>query len=204
MGLTDFLYRCPVCGKDPVEGQKTRARCPDCGARFEAAPRDGGIHVAVGDETRIEAAWTLADSMEEKGGAVARATSGEGTLEYSATAAVRFSTEQRTLRHRGSVLGFIEEFGPATAGRIRITDEALFFEEEGGREHVWHLMDLRAVQTSSSTVQVTLQDGRLVSFRFSDDSTRRWESLLYYVLRRCWKELGRGEILEFQPRIRAE
>lgn len=204
MPLTEFLYRCPRCGSAPLEGAKTRARCAGCDSRYEAAPRDGGIHVVGPEGTRIEPAWKLAVAMEKRGGALpSGGGAGEG-LSYHATATMRVSTDQEPLKHKDHVVGFIEKFGPATPGTVSITPTVLRFETKDGEVHEWPLGEIRALQTSSSTVQITLAGSVLVSFRLEDDSTRRWEQMLSRALRRLWRREGRGEIVEFQPRIRAE
>lgn len=66
----------------------------------------------------------------------------------------------------------------------------------------WPLLEIRAVQTSSSSLQISPAEGGVVEFRFPGDSTRRWESLLHHALRQAFRRAGRGEIVEFQPRIR--
>jgi hypothetical protein len=40
-----------------------------------------------------------------------------------------------------------------------------------------------------------------VTFRFRTGSPRLWEELLQRALRALWRDLGRGEIREYQPRI---
>lgn len=72
---------------------------------------------------------------------------------------------------------------------------------EGGLLEEWPLLDIRAVQTSSSSLQISPQGGGVVQFRFQGDSPRRWEDLLRRTLREAYRRAGRGEILEFQPRI---
>ena len=66
----------------------------------------------------------------------------------------------------------------------------------------WPLLDIRALQGSSSSLQISPLEGGVVTFRFEEESSRRWEELLKAGLRRMWSEAGRGEIAEFQPRIR--
>ncbi len=67
----------------------------------------------------------------------------------------------------------------------------------------WDLEEIRSLQASSSSVQLTTERGALLLFRFRNDSTRRWESLLRGAVARRWEALGRGRVVEFQPRIRA-
>jgi len=65
----------------------------------------------------------------------------------------------------------------------------------------WSLLEIRAVQTSSSSLQFSPRGGGLVELRFPYDSPLRWETLLRGALRRAYRREGRGEIVEFQPRI---
>ena len=62
-------------------------------------------------------------------------------------------------------------------------------------------MDLRAVQASSSSLQVYTLAQELVHFRFLEDSAFRWDCLLQETLRAAYRAAGKGEIVEFQPRI---
>jgi hypothetical protein len=74
---------------------------------------------------------------------------------------------------------------------------------EKGTE-TWPLLEIRAVQTSSSCLQFSPASGGLVELRFPHDSPFRWETLLRNALRRVYRREGLGEIVEFQPRIVAE
>jgi len=204
LALTDFLYRCPHCGTDPLEGEKTRASCRACGSRFEAAPRDGGIHIVSREGTWIDPAWKLAADMEKQGAPLPESSRHESEFAHEALARARFSNRQDPLRHRGRLLGFVERFGPPVKGTLRITPDLLRFDARDRTSHEWPLGRIRALQAASSSVQITLDRAVLVSFRLEDDSTRRWEELLSHALRQLWRREGRGEIVEFQPRIRAK
>jgi hypothetical protein len=87
-------------------------------------------------------------------------------------------------------------------GTLALDGTELSFREDGGGRHGWRLADLRALQGSSSEVQVSPASGGLVAFRLAEDSPRRWEEALKAGLRAVWRHQGRGEIVEFQPRIR--
>ena len=101
----------------------------------------------------------------------------------------------------GEVVGFVEALGSAQRGWLDVTDRELTFRAEDTTElAVTPLDSIRAIQTSSSSLQVGTDRG-LSQFRFETDSLRRWETLLRELVRREYLRRGRGEILEFQPRI---
>lgn len=203
MALRDLIYRCPRCGRDPVEGTKDEVRCPGCGCRYERGEPPAGIRVREeGEKPRSVPAHRLMESIREAGGPFPAATSEDGSVRYEATVEVRQGREEEALRYRGSLLGFAERLEGGRREALRVTDEALeLVGREGGPHSHWNLMDLRAVQSSSSSLQVYTATRELVHFRFLDDSPYRWEELLHELLRRAYRESGRGEIVEFQPRI---
>lgn len=202
MGLKTLLYRCPLCGQDPVEGRKDEVRCPACGTRFERGDARSSIRVERKEGTpKSVPARRLADAIDEKGGPLLAARDGEGGIRYEADVVVRRAVEERPLRYGGALLGFIERLEGGTPGVLRVDDVTLELAEEGRLRSRWSLMDLRAVQTSSSSVQIRAATGEVVDFRFVEDSPRRWEGLLHELLRRSYRRAGRGEIVEFQPRI---
>jgi hypothetical protein len=111
---------------------------------------------------------------------------------------------EKPFHFRGELLGFAEVFGPASEGVLEINEEALVLTPPGEAEEEadgWSLLDIRAVQTSSSSLQFACGDGSLIQFRFQQDSPRRWESLLKGALKAIYRKRGLGEIVEFQPRI---
>ncbi len=203
MALTDLLYRCARCGHDPLEGAGDGAVCPECGVRYTRLGSTGRIRVAAPGE---EGAWevlpgVLVEALEARGGPLSRARSPEGSLRYSTPVEVRIATEEEPIRWRGEVLGYAEAPGDPERGVLEITEEALALERAGGGRTVWSLLEIRAVQTSSSSLQIVPPEGGLVHFRFLVDSPRRWEGLLHAMVREAYRWAGRGEVLEFQPRI---
>jgi hypothetical protein len=117
------------------------------------------------------------------------------------------ATREIPFRFRGELLGFAEVFGPSTPGVLAIDPEGLTFQPDdaaGGKAERWLLLDIRAVQTSSSSLQFVPAEGGLIQCRFQSDSTRRWESLLRAALKAIYRLKGLGEIVEFQSRIVVE
>jgi hypothetical protein len=120
------------------------------------------------------------------------------------SAAARFALKEWPVRYRNAVVGFFEERGPKIAGTLRLGQREIRFTEAAGPVHEWLLLELSAVQTASAAIQISPPEGGLVSFRLIGDSPRRWEDSLKQRIRRLWHSAGRGEIREFQPRIRAQ
>ncbi len=70
---------------------------------------------------------------------------------------------------------------------------------EGGG--VWNHLDILAMQSTSSSLQLSLPGDRLVQFTFLDDSPRRWEVLMQQLISGAHQRAGHGRVVEFQPRI---
>ncbi len=202
MPLRHVLYRCPDCGHDPVAGEKDEATCPGCGTTFARPGRGSRVRVTRshgGEE------WAglhaLVDRIRAGGGALARARAEDGSLRYSADVTVRRSTGEEPAYLDGRVIGFFERMGSDTQGALTVTDDGLDLLTGTGERLSWPFDAVRALQTASASVQISLADGSVVQFEFLDDSPFRWEELLRFALRQWHREQGKGEILEFQPRI---
>jgi hypothetical protein len=109
---------------------------------------------------------------------------------------------ERPVQQDGELLGFIERFGPQIRGVVTLAEDAIHFQpEDGGPERSWRFADLTAVQPASSALQLKARGEPVVSLRFTSCSVRLWERRIQNALRRLFRETGRGEIVEFQPRI---
>jgi hypothetical protein len=117
---------------------------------------------------------------------------------------VRESGAESPVHWGGELIGFAEAMGPGDSGFLELDGTALVLRLECGRNQRWDLLDIRAVQTSSSSLQFSPLSGGLVEFRFPNDSPFRWEGILRQSLRLAYRAAGMGEIVEFQPRIVAE
>jgi DNA-directed RNA polymerase subunit RPC12/RpoP len=204
MGLANLLYRCPRCGTEPVEGEKDQVRCTGCGRSFvrgrghlEILETEPG---APGGPTRAVPAWVLTEAIRAMGGPLTRAMGPDGSISDAARVLFRRSLSEEPVYFRGRLLGFCEMRSEEAEGELRIRDRTVSLVRGDGTES-WDLLDLLALQTSSSSVQISTRDGGVIQFKFVSDSSRRWEDLLRLLVARAWREAGRGEILEFQPRI---
>lgn len=204
MSLSDLLYRCPECGRDPLPGEGDDAHCPDCGAGY--ARGDRGLEVLVtstGGETRPVPAYRLTERIRSLGGPLPRATAADGEIRYEAAVTFRPSVSEDPVHFHGRLLGFAERRGEAGEGVLSVVGRTLTLREES-RTRAWSILDLRALQGSSSSVQISAADGTVLQFAFPSDSSRRWEELLRLLISRAWSEEGRGRVVEYQPRIVCE
>ena len=118
---------------------------------------------------------------------------------------VRFqqARHEDPIRHKGELLGFAERFEAPQEGILELQRELLRITPvRSGGTLTWALEDIEAIQASSSTIQFSPTGGGVVLLRFLVESPRRWEDLLRAALQARWDALGRGSIVEFQPRIR--
>lgn len=203
MALRDLLYRCPRCGLDPLPGVGDLAECPSCGARYERGGSQTRVRVTLPGQEPFEAeARRLTAEIERHGGPLPdRDIPGGESILRSARVRLQEAGDERPVRWGGRLLGFVERFGDPREGTLSVTSDELAFVDAAGRREEWALDDLTALQASSSRVQVRTPGGRLLQFRFLDESPRRWESLLRQLVAAAWRRSGKGEVVEFQPRI---
>lgn len=194
MSLRDLLYLCAYCGDD-TRIVREKVRCESCGRTYEVPAGSRRVRVADPGGTVTMASYgDLADRI---------ASAGRASTTDPADAVARFASVEHPVHHLGELIGFFEERGPGLPGRLTLADTTLRLDAADGEVHEWPLRDLRAVQTASGAIQVATRDGILVSFRMLSDSPRRWEHALKDRLRDVWRAEDRGEITEFQPRIRS-
>jgi hypothetical protein len=205
-----------------MEGRRDRATCPACGlevVRADGPPGTLSVRTREGVSRPVHAT-VLAARIDALGGALARATGPDGCLAHAADVLVRTAGSEVPVRLDRRLLGFAERFGRGSPGRLELTPEVLRLVPGGPRSGAgagpppasvrqWPLESLRALQTSSSAVQVTTdtpagQGTGVVLFRFVEDSPRRWDELLRHAISRRWEALGLGQVIEFQPRIRVD
>ena len=200
----DLLYLCPACGAEGMEGKGSEATCPGCGTRFATTGRGQQIRVSAPHHgSQVVAAHELASRIEARDPVLQAIRQGTGEVLRRAGALLSLAVGEAPVRRGDGVLGFVEEFGPPAVGQLDLTSDGLTFRSEDADVHEWRLRDLTALQAASSSLQLAQPGRPLASFRFQDDSTRRWEWLVREAIRIVWREAGRGEVDEFQPRIRA-
>lgn len=218
MAIADLLWACPICRTDRgIRRDRRTSACHACGTRFQrvdgarirAEPRDGDA------ETLSPAQWLrrLPDPATLlEGDAPARSAgpiplrSPEQAPVRSALVAAKFVIREEVVRDGDRYLNRIEIYGRKEEGTLTLTRERLIYTpadgagEGAGTE--WPFEDLVAVQASSRKLQLNGRDVPLASFAFPDDSSFLWENLVMAAVQAHYRRRGRGEIVEFQPRIR--
>lgn len=125
---------------------------------------------------------------------------------------------------RGTYLNRIERLGPPRQGVLELHPQKVVFhpaadpqdttgpKDVTGSEDVtgpegttrpvtWDFDEITAVQPSSSTLQLSARGMPLAALQVPGGSIRLWEELICSALRHHYRSTGRGEIIEFQPRI---
>lgn len=208
MAISDLLWACPVCGQ--LGGINAAGAC-HCGVTFARA-RGARIRARMPDGRIVErtpAEWSdlLPDPAsllegEGEGGEGGRDDAPPPGVVRRARVSAREVTGHRVVRDaQGAYLNRVEIYGPESQGTLETGLERLIYRPEGQPPREWRLDALTAIQASSSTLQLKVANRPLVSFRFLDDSLYLWESLLQAALTALYRRTGRGEIIEFQPRI---
>lgn len=225
MPIRDLLGACPACGG---EGEFRRSRwkgewCGGCGARFRRTS-GSAIEMRAPDGSRAvrpATEWVRASPAEAAGLGLAGRTHGQagirgvrpelqpdGTPLQSRGAPLRQSdvivrrrVRQEPIRTGGTYLNRIDRFGAPEPGVLILQPDAIRFRPERRDPERWPLDDIAAVGSSSGTLQLRLRHGRVLAIAFPADSLRLWEEAVRAALRSRYRADGRGEIIEFQPRI---
>lgn len=123
-------------------------------------------------------------------------------IELRGAAILREAEDAWPLKEGRRLLGFVERFGEKIPGTVSLDAQAIrFAPDAGGGGRVWPLLDVTAVQPASSALQLKVAGQHVVTLRFIDSSVRLWEQRIQEGLRRAYRAAGRGEIVEFQPRV---
>lgn len=196
MAIRDLLWGCPICGgASTLRTRKGDERCSKCLASFRRGRGAVIVATTVGGE-RIELLvrdWVdrlpvVGDSLDE-------------TVAGPARVRVRFAGRKEPLRTRTELLGWIERFDAPRSGRLVLDSDNLRFQADNDSVTEWRLEEITAVQPSSTSLQLKARGLPVASIRFLEDSVRFWEERIQSALRRAYAAAGKGEIIDFQPRI---
>ena len=196
MAIRDLLWACPACGVPNalVPANRRSDACRSCGAVLRRGP---GAHIVLEVPGRAPAARAACDWCAD----LPALDADDEPLDGHATLREAETVEQ-PVHQKGELLGFIERFGPPGKGVVTLTDDAVRFRsDDGSLVRSWSLERLTAVQPASAALQLKARDQPVVSLRFTSCSVRLWERRIQNALRRLYRDAGRGEIVEFQPRI---
>lgn len=142
----------------------------------------------------VRPAWEWCDALPE--------VDGSGRIALQGHAILRVAEDAWPLEEGRELLGFVERFGEKIPGRVILDEQDMrFLPEDGSTMRVWPLLDVTAVQPASSALQLKVRERPVVTLKFLDCSVRLWEQRIQEGLRRAFRAAGRGEIVEFQPRV---
>lgn len=183
-----------------MDGKGDRARCRSCGTRV--ARRRGRLFVSSTShgthEVNASKLLQNIDLHEDFSDDAFRPSAG---FAQSARVLVAWRDKEEAIWYKGTLRGFSETMAPEARGTVAADRDEVRIEAPSARSGRWSYLELRAVQASSSSLQLSLPGDRLVQLRFSADSPRRWEEMLRALVRDAYRRAGRGAVLEFQPRI---
>lgn len=195
MAIRDLLWACPACGEPNglVPAGRGEA-CRKCGARVRRGPAATIIVEAPGQPSVARPAWAWCDALPQ--------LDANGPINLRGSAILREAEDAWPLKEGSRLLGFVERFGEKIQGTVTLDAQAVrFAPDDGGPERVWPLLDVTAVQPASSALQLKVAGQHVVTLRFIDSSVRLWEQRIQEGLRRAFRAAGRGDIVEFQPRV---
>jgi hypothetical protein len=196
MAIADLLWACPLCGRERgLRSDDRSSTCRGCGTSFRRA-RGAAILARRPDGTEdCRAASDWLETLPPLSAANQPAKIGPER------AILRLAGPHVAVRTRGAFVGWGERFGPRLHGRVLLTSDALAFETDRGAAYDWPLDRLTGVQPTSSALQIKARDRPVAFLRFLEGSVRLWEHHIQHRLRMLFRDTGRGEIVEFQPRI---
>jgi hypothetical protein len=187
-----LLYACVECGReDSLKAEKDAEVCERCHTRYTRVEQ-ARIRVEPPNQPAIDrtaAEWL--DLLNETG--LAR------ELGHSVRVLLRIANQQKPYRHSGIYLGHVEQFGAPLEGELQVDAEAIRF--TGTQSFIWPLDELTAVQPSSTSLQLKVRRGPVLSLKFPDSSPLLWEERIRHAVQERYTQAGKGEILEYQPRI---
>lgn len=185
-----------------MHGEGDLADCSVCGTAYARGRGDLLLVERTPDgRERSVPVSDLVTRIEAEGGPLTRATRADGTVAYRGDVLVSWRVSEDPVHYRGQLRGYSELMGEPAPGVLRVDDAGVCLETGAGQAESWSWLDLRALQSSSSSLQLSLPGDRLVQFQFVNDSPRRWEDLMRHLLRDAYHRAGRGFVVEFQPRI---
>jgi DNA-directed RNA polymerase subunit RPC12/RpoP len=195
VAIHHLLYACVECGREAgIRETKDGEVCERCGARYSRA-EGAGIRCEPNNGPPVvkhPAEWL---DILARGGVLERPPSRPEPV------LVRMAHGSKPYRHSGIYLGEVEYFGDPVPGLLELTTDALVFTPSQGPAVTWSLNELTAVQPSSTTLQLKIRHGPVVSLRFPEGSPLLWEERVRNAVQATFTRAGKGEIAEFQPRI---
>ena len=195
MAIHHLLYACVHCGREAgIKETEAGEVCDRCGTRYSRAA-GAAIRVEAPNEPAVSKQPHEWLDILARGGVLERPPSRPEPV------IVRMAHGSKPYRHCGVYLGEVEHFEDPVSGVLELIADELRFKPADGSEIVWPIYELTAVQPSSTTLQLKLRNGPVVSLRFPEGSPLLWEERVRNAVQAWYTKSGRGEIAEFQPRI---
>jgi hypothetical protein len=194
VALKDLLWACPLCARlSGIRRSGKHEECAQCGTTFRRGSGASIIALAPGREP-------IAASVPDW---LAMLPPFPELPEDPAAERVIIRRVRQTMRvlRDGALLGWAERFGKRVKGTLALNANEVRMTAEDATAVTWALEHLVAIQPSSTSLQLRARGGAPISVSFLDASVLLWERWLQDAVQRRWRDLGRGEVHEFQPRI---
>ena len=188
--IRDLLWACVVCGaEESIEVQDKVERCRQCGARYE---RGAGSEIVVTGQGSAPVAKQPREWVKQLPAP---------TLTGSAECHVRFATTDTPIHSFGQYFGRFESFGEPVRGTLVLNEDHVRFTSGSDLLYNVKLIDLTAIQLSSSSLQLKARRQPLLTIKFTKASPRMWDERLQMAVREAYRKAGLGDVVEFQPRV---
>ncbi len=224
MAIRDLLWACPLCKSEgALQPARAGEVCRACGTHYARGPR---ATITARSPGRPLLAMSPTEWVDRLPGIdiaerIRKAGSRAGIV-HREPAILRTEIGDEPVAFRGIYLNRIERFGPPRAGILLLETDRVTFHAEGDtgsapttsapsdtsatpttpeESITWAFDAISAVQPSSGTLQIKAGGLPLASLQVPNGSIRFWDELLCAALRAHYLATGRGEIIEFQPRI---
>lgn len=197
MAVRDLLWGCPLCrAPGAIRGKGRREQCRECDATFR---RSRGARIVV-ERDGVRSDRSAQEWLALMGPVQAPEADPRGLILGPERVRVKFTRQQRPLRWRSELLGWVEVYDRPMEGELSLRLDGLHLQPARGRMVHWQAEDLTGLQPASSAIQIGLHDS-MASVKFLDTSVRLWTRALTDLLRNHYRLAGR-EVVELQPFVR--
>lgn len=196
MAVRDLLWTCPDCRDTILRPARRGDLCERCGTSFRRGRGDAIVATRADGTTDTRPATTWLDLLLPRPPHPPDAGPEPARLAEALP-------EDRPVHYDGELIGWVERFGRARRGVVRLTGTQLRFDADDGSRTIVEIDDLTSIQPSSRKLLLGRRNGPVLALQFPKSNVSLWESRLQAAVNRRWAASGRGEVCEYQPRIRA-
>jgi 1-acyl-sn-glycerol-3-phosphate acyltransferase len=187
--IRDIVWCCLVC--KTVDGLDAKGVCRSCGAVYRRG---------VGGSIQVEDNSASASARSYTAREVTALMPDPG-ISGTAHCTVRESAGDKKVYALGRYLGRVEMLDAPRPGKITLENERLRFDADVGKSFDISVLDITAIQPSSHALQIKTVRNPVFSVKFTDSSPKMWEERLQNAINAASVRTGRGEVVEFQPRV---